>query len=527
MNAVSSPRAAASLRLFVLICGLPMTDFIQTGVVAFNAAPIMGDIGASPEEYSLVATLYAVVAVAMLFNHRWLLERFGWRNAMVASYVLFAVGAVGCAVCESLTQFAVSRVMMAMGTASFFTASRVLVNHIPPSPRRFVAIRFLASGIAWGAVLGPLVASIAYSHGSWRYAFFALLVPVSVLCALSLSVLPAGRMAASSRPRPLPLLVFVTGSLVLLYGLQRSNFAFYAEPGSLALLGIFALAVVGLAIWLTLRHEKPVLGFGALAQTRYLLGLAIFLVCYLVLGANNTMLPLLLRGLQLPLETVDRTIAGGALGGVLAWIVLARLLPRYPGITRYYLAAFSLLGLCGLQLSRLSESAHPIRDIVPGLLANGAFIICALSTTAMQTFQTLQYDEAVFSHANQVKNMLSQIGTAMGMTIATLCVQWRGAFHQTRLVEAVSPTNPALQQTLGTLVPFFTSTVDPATAPSLSLAQVGTMLAQEATLLATLDYFWALTRFALVILAIVLLERALRQWRASVTALVQVATARG
>lgn len=527
MNAVAMPKATPSLRLFILICGLPMTDFIQTGVVAFNAAPIMGDIAASPEEYSLVATLYAVVAIFMLFNHRWLLERFGWRNAMLGSYALFSIGAIGCATSTSLTQFAISRILMAMGTASFFTASRVLVNHIPPSPRRFVAIKFLASGIAWGGVLGPLVASIAYSHGSWRYAFVALLLPVAVLCALSLRVLPAESLVVSSRPKPMPLLVLLSGSFLLFYSLQRTDFVFYAESAWLATSVLLALPVLGLAIWLTLRQEKPLLAFGALAQTRYLLGLTIFLVCYLVLGANNTMLPLLLRGLQLPLETVDRTMATGALGGVLVWIALARLLPRYPGPTRYYLFAFSLLGLCGLLLSRVSESAHPIRDIVPALLANGAFIICALSATAMQTFQTLQYDEAVFSHANQVKNMLSQIGTAMGLTIATLCVQSRSAFHQTRLVEAVVPTNPALQQTLNTLVPYFTSNVDPSMAPAISLAQVGTMVAQEATLLATLDYFWALARFALVILGLVLLERAVRQWRSSVAAVVQVVNARG
>ncbi len=526
MSAVAFPKATPSLPLHVLICGLPMTDFLQTGVVAFNAAPIMGDIAASPEEYSLVATLYAVVAIGMIFIHRWLLERFGWRNAMAGTCVLFAAGAVGCATSDSLTQFAAARIAMAMGTSSFFTASRVLVNHIPPSPRRFVAIKFLASGIAWGGVLGPLVASLAYSHGSWRYAFFALLVPAAVLCGLSVRVLPAARQAPTSRPRFAPLLALLAGSFLLLFGLQRSTFAFYAESTTLVVALLGALPVLALVIWSTMRQERPLLAFGALAQTRYLLGLAIFLACYLVLGANNTMLPLLLRGLQLPLETVDRTIASGALGGVLAWIVLARLLPHYPGPSRYYLAAFSLLGLCGLLLSRLSESAHPVRDVVPGLLANGAFVICALSTTAMQTFQTLQYDEAVFSHANQVKNMLSHIGTAMGMTIATLGVQWRSALHQTRLVEAIVPGNPALAQTLDRLVPFSTPTVDAATAPSRSMAQVGAMVAQEATLLATLDYFWLLARFSLVVVALVLLERVIRKWRSSRTTLVQAPPAR-
>ena len=46
---------ARTLPLYLLIAALPFCDFLQTGIVAFNAAPVMGDIGASPEEYSAVA----------------------------------------------------------------------------------------------------------------------------------------------------------------------------------------------------------------------------------------------------------------------------------------------------------------------------------------------------------------------------------------------------------------------------------------------------------------------------------------
>ena len=58
--------------------------------------------------------------------------------------------------------------------------------------------------------------------------------------------------------------------------------------------------------------------------------------------------------------------------------------------------AFGLLGLSGVLLSRISESAHPTLDVVPGLLANAAFVIAGLSTTSIQTFMNLQRDEAVF-----------------------------------------------------------------------------------------------------------------------------------
>ena len=512
MSATSAANAApvSRLPLYTLIGLLPFTDFLQTGVVAFNAAPIMGDIGASPQDYSLIATLYAVVAIGMIFHHRWLVERLGWRLFLGSSCVVFAAGAVGCALAESLASFTTARILMACGAASFFTAGRVLVNHIPPSPRRFVGIKFFAAGIAWGGVLGPLMASLAYSSGTWRGAFVVLVLPALVMGVLSFTVLPADRPSPQSRPHLLALAVLLGGSFAFLHGLERSNYAFFAEPRMLALSFALALPALALFIWMAARRELPMLRLRDMAQPRYVIGLSVFLACYLVLGGNNTMLPILLRGLNLSLDLVDLAVATGALGGVSYLIVAARLLPKHQGPSRYYIAAFGLLGLCAIQLSSLSETAHPFWNVVPGLLCNGAFVIAALSTTALQTFQAVQHDETLLSHANQVKNMLAQLGTAAGMTIATLCLQLRGAFHQTRLVETITPTNAALQRTLDTLTPHFASTVDPMVAPRMAIAHLAAMVSQEAQLLATLDYFFALACFAGVCLCAVLLERALR-----------------
>ena len=51
MNAALHPPPQATplaqrLPLYLLIACLPFTDFVQNGLVAFNAAPVMGDIAA-------------------------------------------------------------------------------------------------------------------------------------------------------------------------------------------------------------------------------------------------------------------------------------------------------------------------------------------------------------------------------------------------------------------------------------------------------------------------------------------------
>jgi DHA2 family multidrug resistance protein len=516
----STPQAPAAiplshkLPLYALIASLPFSDFLQTGIVAFSAAPVMGDIGASPEEYSLIATLYAVIAIGAISMHRWLIEELGWRRVLLGASAFFALGAVVCGFSESLPQFALGRALMALGCSSFLTAGRVVVNHIPPSPRRFTGVKFFASGLAWGIVAGPVVASTALSLQNWRGAFFALLVPATLIASLAARTLDDRRPSPETRSQPHPsgLLVLMGGSFLLLHALQRSGFDFFADSTTFYAAVALALPALWFFVRLDARRPRPLMRFGQLAQARYLVGLGVFGLSYVVLGANNTMLPVLLqKALGMPLEIIGRYLGMGALAGVASWIVLSRLLPRKQGPTRYHLVGFSALVLCGWQLSHLSESANVMYSVVPALLCNGAFVITVLSTTAMQTFQTLQHDEATFSHANQVKNMLAQFGIAAGTALATLCMQWRSTVRFARLGESLSPSNPTLQQTMAQLTQHFATTRDAASAPQLALAHIGLQAAQQATLMAALDYFFVLFLVASTCLALIVVERMLRR----------------
>ncbi|WP_411882713.1 MFS transporter [Polaromonas sp. YR568] len=521
MNPAASsalPKPQAKHLLYGLIASLPFSDFLQTGIVAFSAAPIMGDIAASPEEYSMVATLYAVVAIGMIALQRRLVEQLGWRRLVQAAGLLFGLGAVACGLSGSLAGFTAGRLVMAMGCASFMTAARMLVNHIPPSPRRFTGIRFLAGGLAWGLAAGPLLASWALASQNWRAAFFLMAVPAALIAVLA-QWAPMDEVVqprARSRSRSMSLLAvmaLMAGSFAALHALQRSGFDFFSEPQRLLAWGALALPVLWLFVRLNRQGGGALIAFGSLAQRRYLVGMGIFATAYLVLGANSIMLPTLLqRVLGLPLEIVGRYLGCGALAGVATLIVVTRLLPRRPGPTPYYLAGFSALLLCAWQLSRLSEGADPFRSVLPALLCNGAFMLAVLPVTAMQTFMKLQHDEETFSHANQLKNMLAQFGIAAGMALATLLMQWRSNVHYTRLAESLSPSNLALGPALEQLTQWFSSTQGASVAPRMALAQLAAWVTQEATLMGALDYFVALSWFAALCLGLVMAEGTWRRF---------------
>ncbi|RYE99938.1 MAG: arabinose ABC transporter permease, partial [Oxalobacteraceae bacterium] len=91
------------------------TEFLQAGVVAFGASPMMGEIGAGPEEFSVIASLYACVAVVSIAKQQWLIERIGWRMYLLGTTFVYILGAQLCAYGDRLAPFAMGRVLMAAG----------------------------------------------------------------------------------------------------------------------------------------------------------------------------------------------------------------------------------------------------------------------------------------------------------------------------------------------------------------------------------------------------------------------------
>lgn len=94
-------------------------------------------------------------------------------------------------------------------------------------------------------------------------------------------------------------------SFFLLYVLQRSYYDFYNETFILVTFSL--LAALGLYIFFHAEHRKdaPFLKVRDLMQPRYLLGVALFCFTYVVLGANNYMLPYFLQtGLGYSWDTI-------------------------------------------------------------------------------------------------------------------------------------------------------------------------------------------------------------------------------
>ncbi|RZT39379.1 MFS transporter [Cupriavidus agavae] len=498
--------------LLLLIGALTAIDFIQNGMVSFAAGPIMGEIGASPEEFSLIAAAYASIAIVGIALQRWCVERLGWRGYVRGALGIAAVGAMACGTAWSYETLLAGRMVMAVGCAGMMTSARLAVNLIPPGPGRIHGITALASGVCCGLASAPWLAATIVSADRWPMIFW--LTAAAVLAMLAAThVLPADKVPAGQRSgaHPLRLVALAAGSFLLLYVLQRSYYDFYANRLGLVLGALAGVAALGGFIWAETRSARPLLKLGSLVEPRYLAGLALFTFCYMTLGSNGYLLPLVMqRSLGYSWSTTGNLFALGLAGGVLTWVAMSRMLPRWPGPRKYFMTGFAALAASAWLLSRLPPAPDPWLHVLPALGLYGVFIMTMMPTTAMHTFMALGRDESVFSHAQQTKNMMGEVGKALGVMLATVGQQWLTVWHYTRLQGEIHPGNPHFQEVHARITAVLSASMDPARAADAALAQIAQMLTQQSVLLANLDHFRGLAMVAVLAIAVSAVQKALR-----------------
>jgi MFS family permease len=498
------------LTTITLLCSL---EFLQTGMIAFAAAPIRGEIEASPEEFSLVAALYACLAVISISKQRWMTERFGWRNYLLTSIGIFIIGAVICSVSADLETFTVGRVVMALGGGAFMTSSRVMVQMITPGPGRFTGIKAFAIGLACGTSAAPVLSSLVVAYATWQAIFWILIFVAVLVAILGLRFLPTDKHPEEARSQNSlgQVLLLAVSSFSILYLLQRSYYDFYNE----ALITIAFVSLSAFALFTYLhnekKHPKPLLKLHHVINRRYAYGIALYCFSYLMLGANNYVLPSFLQSaLGYSWETVGHFQSLGLLGTLAAWLLMSNLLPKYPSPKKYFTFGFLSLIAFSYLLSGITPGAEMWRNVLPALFLNGCFVMFLLATAATQTFRDVGHDDALFTNAQQLKNMAGQIATALGTALATIFMQWRSTVQYNSLNVNLHSDNPIYVQYVQHLSQAFAQTHEASVAARMAVAEIAQSISQQSTLMASIEYFSVVTVIGIAALMYSLVQKVFR-----------------
>lgn len=176
---------------------------------------VVADIGGL-EYYAWNTTLFVVASIIGASLSPKALARYAPRGAYRVASLLFAFGAIICALSPTMPVLLVGRTVQGLGGGLLVSFSYAMIRRVfaePLWPRAMA----LVSGM-WGVatLLGPLIGGIFAQMHAWRWAFWALVPLIAAFMLLSQRVMPERRDGENNTAAKIPVFQLVLLALAVM-----------------------------------------------------------------------------------------------------------------------------------------------------------------------------------------------------------------------------------------------------------------------------------------------------------------------
>ncbi|WP_416898804.1 MAG: MFS transporter [Minwuia sp.] len=317
----SLARSAELPRLLVLCAGvwLHAADSLLVATLMPDAARELDGIAFM----GWTVALYIVGSIVAGATGGVLAMRFGVRNAMAGSALLFAGGCVMSGVAPEMWIVLAGRLLQGLGGGAMLALTFVGIEGLFPA-RLTGAVMAVISAV-WGAsaFCGPLIGGIFANYGLWRWGFHAFAIQAVLLAVLTLWLLPQER---RERPDPGPTpwsrLSILTAAVVAIAAAGNwasPAAASFSIAAGIALLAVFFRADARAANGLMPKNAanpKTMTGAGIMFILLFACGTIAFTVYGPLLLQLRFGVSPLVGGYFVAIESVSWTIAAVAVAGL-------------------------------------------------------------------------------------------------------------------------------------------------------------------------------------------------------------------
>ena len=414
-------------------------EILDTSIVNVALPTMMGNLGATVDEISWVATSYIVANVIIIPMTSWLSARFGRRRYFVGSILLFTLASFLCGASGTLGGLVLFRVIQGLGGGALLaTGQSIMVETFPPE-RQGTGQAIFGFGAMLGPSLGPTLGGWLTDTWSWPWIFYVN-IPIGITAAILCwrFLMPPRTTHARSVEHVdwggIALLVVGIASLQIMLETGHRNDWFDSD-------GIIALAITAMIalpwfVWHELHTAHPVVDLRVFRHRALVVGCAFGAAMGIGLYGSVFLFPLFTQNVlrwtswQSGVSILPSTLMTAImmpLAGRLVWRVgpapllalgFAIFLPTLWGMSRWtaesgfwdlwwpQLGRGMAIGLMFVPLSTATLRALPPRDVLQGA---GLY------------------------------NLFRQTGGSLGIAILATLIDHRGALHRAHLVESVTP----------------------------------------------------------------------------------------
>lgn len=482
-------------------------EILDTTVVNVSIPHIAGSLASTVEEGTWVVTSYLVANAIILPISGWLANYMGRRRLLLTCVAGFTLTSLCCGLATSLPLLIVFRVLQGLSGGGLQPLAQAILLETFPRHKHGQAMAVYGIGILLAPILGPTLGGWITDNYSWQWIFY-LNLPVGIFSLIMMNRFVFDppyikRSAARIDIWGIGFLALGLGALqIFLDTGQRKDWVssnyirFFAIA---AAFGLIALVVR------ELRSKDPVVDLRALRDRSFSAGVFLISLLGFVLYASLVLLPIYLQTLLgYPAYNAGLALSPRGLGA-LTFTPIAGHLTSKTDPRRLLVCGFGLGALTMFQLSRLNLNAGYWDIFWPQVLQGAAlsFLFIPLMALSMVGIQ-----KEKMGNATSIFNLMRNIGGSVGIALMTTFLARRSQFHQSRLIERATPTNPQTKNLLTGLTSYFRSKgFDSVTASRKAVGAIYGLVQRHASMLSFVEAFWIMSGLFLVMIPFVSLLR--------------------
>ena len=427
MAAIAAPNpleAVSKARWFILV-GLILAaimEVLDTTIVNVSLPQMAGNLGATSEEIGWVSTGYILSNVIVLPLTAWLASRFGRKNYLGFSILLFVVASFFCGTSGSLGALVFWRIIQGAGGAALLSTAQATLREIFPPEQQGLVQSIYVLGIIVAPTLGPTVGGWITDNYSWHWNFLINLPIGALAFFLVFNFLQDSKFNMKvGKVDWIGILLLGTGLGCLQYLLEEGNAKAWFDSPAIVYPAIVSTITLPLFVWWELRPQNtaPVVNIRVLKNRDLSAGITLFLVLGFGLYGGVFLYPMFAQNVMhlTPTETGLALLPGGIATGVAA-ITCGRLMggknagkfdPRILILTGLSLYTFAMITLGMLP----STAGAP--NTLTALLFRGLGLGLLFVPINIAAFSSLKGQE-IAQGAGMI-NLCRQLGGSLGIAI--------------------------------------------------------------------------------------------------------------
>ncbi len=462
-------------------------EVMDTSIASVCVPYIAGSVSASNDEATWVLTFYLLSNAVILPASAWFSLRFGRRRYLIASIIVFTISSFFCGAATSLLVILIARLVQGAGGGGLQPLSQAILTESFPPEKRGLAMGIYGLGVVVAPVIGPTFGGWLTDHYSWRWAFY-INIPIGVLAIfLILRYIKDPPYITNAKVGKLDtmgfgLLAIALGTMQIILDRGQIDDWFGATWIRYA---FFAMVITGVAfVILQLTKDNPLVDLSVFKNRNFTMGCLLIFMFGGSVYAAVTLLPLYYQSvMDYSAGWAGFAVAPRGLGSIVAMPLVGFLVAKMD--SRILVSSgFFIFALCSLTWGTLTMQMSPWSMLVPIVISGFALglVFVPLSVTTLGDLAP-----ASIGNGSGLYNLMRNVGGSVGISVVQTILSRHEQLHQNEMVQHMTPTSTAYQQSLQHYTNIFSQAASHATAQRQAIAQAGRILTQQAQVWSYVD----------------------------------------